>query len=308
MQAIKRLPSSGTASVNRSLMNWRVSVPWHLFFAYADFTKPFKLHTDAFGSGLGAVLYQTHEDGTNAVIAYASWSLSKAESHYPAHKLEFLTLKWAVVQKFHEYLYGSSFDIYADNNPIIYILATAKLDAASHWWVASLANYNFWLHYQARKAKIDAGALSRVSWSGCIPDNSGTRLKVTALAVQAVQEAALKGPASPIEAYSYDLHVLDTVQDSQQVTYMTLEDWCQAQQEDLTLSLVISRIWDGTLGQQQFKPTDPPKFGQFLWECNHLLFKWHPVQMSKTQEIWGDPLSVGSASHPERGCSKGMPW
>ena len=58
--------------------------------AYADFAKPFKLHTDACGTGLGAVLYQTQEDGTKAVIAYASRSLNKAESHYPAHKLEFL--------------------------------------------------------------------------------------------------------------------------------------------------------------------------------------------------------------------------
>ena len=34
---------------------------------------------------------------------------------------------------------------------------------------------------------------------GACPDNSGTHLKVTATAVQAVQEAALKGPASAIE-------------------------------------------------------------------------------------------------------------
>ena len=119
--------------------------------AYADFTKPFKLHTDACGTGLGAVLYQTREDGTKAVIAYASRSLNKAESHYPAHKLEHLTLKWAVVKKFHEYLYGSTFNVYTDNNPLTYVLTTAKLDAASHHWVTSLANYNFRLHYMSRK-------------------------------------------------------------------------------------------------------------------------------------------------------------
>ena len=39
------------------------------------------------------------KDGTNAVTAYASQSLSKAESHYPAHKLEFLALKQAVANE-----------------------------------------------------------------------------------------------------------------------------------------------------------------------------------------------------------------
>ena len=115
--------------------------------AYADFTKPFKLHTDACGSGLGAVLYQTCKDGTDAVIAYASRSMSKAESHYPVHKLNFLALKWVIVKRFHEYLYGSTFNIYTDTNPLTYILTTPKLDMASHCWVASLANYNFQLHY-----------------------------------------------------------------------------------------------------------------------------------------------------------------
>ena len=144
------------------------------FLAYADFSKPFKLHTDDCSMGLGAVLYQTRKDGTKAIIAYASRSLSKAESHYPAHKLEFLALKWAVVENFHEYLYGSTFDIHMDNNLLMNVLTTAKLDAASHCWVASLANYNFRLHYRAGKANIDADALSRVSWLGCMPDNTST--------------------------------------------------------------------------------------------------------------------------------------
>ena len=160
-----------------------------------------------------------------------------------------------------------------DNNPLAYILTTAKLDVASHCWVASLANYNFQLHYQAGKANIEAVALWRVSWPGCVSDDWGTHLKVTAAAMQAVQEAGLEGLTSPIEAYSYDLQILDAVQDSQQVTFMTSGDWHQAQQEDPSLSLVISRLWDGTLGQQQFKPINPPEYGQFLWECNHLLLK-----------------------------------
>ena len=115
--------------------------------AYADFTKLFKLHTDACSSGVGAVLYQSCEDGTDAVIAYASRSLCKAESHYLVHKLEFLALKWAVVEKFHKYLYGLTLSVYTDNSPLTYVPTTAKLDTASHHWVASLANYNFQLHY-----------------------------------------------------------------------------------------------------------------------------------------------------------------
>ena len=79
--------------------------------AYVDFTRPFKLHIDACGSGLGAMFCQTHDNGMDAVIAYTIRSLTKAESHYPAYKVEFLALKWAVIEKFHEYLYGLAFDV-----------------------------------------------------------------------------------------------------------------------------------------------------------------------------------------------------
>ena len=117
--------------------------------AYVDFSQPFKLHTNACGSGLEAVIYQTYKDGMDVVIAYASRSLTKAESHSPTYKLEFLALKWAVVEKFHKYLYGLTFDVYTDNKPLTYILTTAKLDVVSHQWVANLAKYNFQLYYQA---------------------------------------------------------------------------------------------------------------------------------------------------------------
>ena len=89
----------------------------------------FKLHTDASENGLGAVLYQKQDGGTDCVIAYASWTLSKSERNYNAHKLEFLALKWSVTERFHEYLYGGHFEVYIDSNPLTYILTTAKLGA-----------------------------------------------------------------------------------------------------------------------------------------------------------------------------------
>ena len=55
--------------------------------------------------------------------------MSKSEQNYDTHKLEFLALKWSVTSRFHEYLYGGTFDVYTDNNPLTYILTSAKLDA-----------------------------------------------------------------------------------------------------------------------------------------------------------------------------------
>ena len=126
---------------------------------YADYRMPFKLHTDASGNGLGAVLYQ-HQDGLDRVIAYASRSLKPAERNYLAHKLEFLALKWAITDKFHDYLYGAKFDVFTDNNPLTYILSTLCLDATGHRWVAGLSNYNFTLTYRSGKLNKDADALS----------------------------------------------------------------------------------------------------------------------------------------------------
>ena len=74
-------------------------------------------------------MYQDQEDDTTSVAAYASRSLSKSEKRYHSSKLEFLALKWSICERFHEYLYGSEFEVHTDNNPLTYMLTTAKLDA-----------------------------------------------------------------------------------------------------------------------------------------------------------------------------------
>ena len=127
---------------------------------YADYSLPFIVHTDASSAGLGAVLYQK-QDGVERVIAYASRGLRPSEKNYPAHRLEFLALKWAITDKFHDYLYGNTFEVVIDNNPLTYILSKAKLDATSHRWVNELANYTFTISYRSGKLNSDADGLSR---------------------------------------------------------------------------------------------------------------------------------------------------
>ena len=73
-----------------------------LVFPY--FNKPFLLETDASGKGLGAVLSRKQADGRYHPIAYASRIMNETEQRYHSNKQEFLTLKWAVMEQFHEYL------------------------------------------------------------------------------------------------------------------------------------------------------------------------------------------------------------
>ena len=132
--------------------------------AYPDPAKPYILHTDASQEGLGAVLYQK-QDGQTRVIAYASRTLSPAERKYRLHsgKLEFLALKWAITDQFRDYLYYAPFfKVYTDNNPLTYVMTSAKLNATGVRWVGELADYNFTIHYRPGKSNGDADGLSRL--------------------------------------------------------------------------------------------------------------------------------------------------
>lgn len=131
--------------------------------AFPDFNKPFVLEVDASHRGLGAVLLQDQEDGRR-VIAYASRGLRRAERQMPNYstmKLELLGLKWAIAEKFKDYLCGNHFTVYTDNSPVCHIMKTAKLKAVEQRWVADLARFDFDIKYKPGKCNGSADALSR---------------------------------------------------------------------------------------------------------------------------------------------------
>ena len=207
--------------------------------AYADFSKPFVLHTDASGEGLGAVLYQI-QDGREKVIAYASRGLRQGEKHYPAHKLEFLCLKWAVTEKFRDYLYNNQFDVCTDNNPLTYVLTSAKLDATGHRWLAALSNFNFKLIYRSGKSNGDADGLSRR------PQVQETT-EMFPEVVKAISQAYIVSRDSCPYVENLVITSQSQIVDSEETTTspplesteLSSVDWAIEQSKDITLSRVI---------------------------------------------------------------------
>ena len=131
--------------------------------AYPDYSKPFILETDASLKGLGAVLSQKGDDNEIRVIAYASRSLRPSEKSmrdYSSAKIELMALKWSVCDKFKDYLLGSKFTVFTDNNPLCYI-KSSKLGAAQIRWLSELALYDFDIVYRTGKSNLVADALSR---------------------------------------------------------------------------------------------------------------------------------------------------
>ena len=171
------------------------------------------------------------EEGVKHVIAYASCGLSKSERNYPIHKLEFLALKWAVTEKFHDYLYGGEFTVMTDNNPLTYVLSSAKLDATGHWWVAQLANYRFNLKYCTGMSNSVADALSRIQWPEVSTDVMNQVMNVHT------------GVQDSMESFIYDQHVIpDILQESGSNPLDQAINWVKEQDQDPVMKTVKLRI------------------------------------------------------------------
>ena len=234
--------------------------------AYADYSKCFKVQTDASEQGLGAVLYQDQDDGTTRVITYASRNLSKSEKRYHSSKLEFLALKWSICERFHEYLYGGKFQVYTDNNPLMYVLTTAKLDATAQRWVASLANYDFTIHYRSGKQNTEADALSRIKWQ----HEDSVQVKAT------LARGSNADTNIPLGINSSSVHCNNTQVNN--TPKLAREDWIREQSSDGDIGPVVELVLQGKHLQYTCKEGDPSgmrvllKYKQDLSIKNGLLY------------------------------------
>ena len=58
--------------------------------------------------------------------------------------------------------YALSFTVYTDNNPLTYVLSSAKLNAAGLRWIRELADFSFNIKYHPGTVHRDADTISRI--------------------------------------------------------------------------------------------------------------------------------------------------
>ena len=81
--------------------------------AHPDFSRPFTLDKDGSDTGIGAVLSQIDDNGTERLAAYGSRLLSKPERLYCVTRRELLAVVFFTSQ-FRPYLAGRHFTLRTD--------------------------------------------------------------------------------------------------------------------------------------------------------------------------------------------------
>ena len=144
-----------------------------------NWSRPFILDTDASDTGIGAVLSQLQENGSECVVAYASRVLSKQERNYCVTRRELLAVV-AFLQHFRQYLLGTPFTIRTDHSALTWLQNFKQPEGQLARWLEQLQEFEFTIIHRPGKAHCNADALSRRHCSKDCPDTHSTATIVAA--------------------------------------------------------------------------------------------------------------------------------
>ena len=148
--------------------------------AFPDFSKPFILDTDASDVGIGAVLSQEQEDGTERVLAYASRVLSKPERRYCVTRKELLAVV-SFIKHFRPYLLGRHFTLRTDHGSLTWLWNFRDPEGQLARWIEKLQEYDFTIVHRSGRKHGNADALSRLPCKQCGRDSHAEETSIGAV-------------------------------------------------------------------------------------------------------------------------------
>uniref|UniRef100_A0A670I4V1 Gypsy retrotransposon integrase-like protein 1 n=1 Tax=Podarcis muralis TaxID=64176 RepID=A0A670I4V1_PODMU len=215
-------------------------------------SRPLVLACDASPFGIGAVLSHRFPDGREAPLAYFSRTLSPMERNYSQLDKEALALV-AGVKRFHEYLYGRTFDLITDHKPLLGLLAGDRptppvLSPRMLRWTVFLAAYHYRLIHRPGKSMGHADALSRCPLPAFVEDPA------PASSLLLIEDL----PAAPVSAATV----------------------ASASAQDRTISRVLNWVWRGW-----------PQ-GPFASEFQPFATRQHELSAHRGCLLWGDRVVI----------------
>lgn len=138
--------------------------------------------------------------------------------------------------------YAPTFTVFSDNNPLTYVLSTAKLNATTSRWVAELADFHFTIKYRPGRENSDADALSRMPLDiesvmyGCSEELSSDVIGATIQSIEVQKESNL--------AWSFALTAQPPSAESETIASpiapIPIEHLREAQKTDLSIFPVLN--------------------------------------------------------------------
>lgn len=129
--------------------------------AHPDFSKPFKVTTDASDRAVGAMLSQEDDAGHDAPVAFYSRKLEPAQLNYDIVEKECLAIIEAVKQWRH-YLSHARFLIETDHKPLTWLHSLKDPSRRQVRWSILMQEFGYEIKHKPGKANVVPDALSRL--------------------------------------------------------------------------------------------------------------------------------------------------